>query len=175
MKDAPRSLRDDDKPHAHPEITFPDFSSAIAEWKVIGPFSGKEAITAELPADAATLWAEDGTRLHWRSVKAHPATLITPPLLNLNELFQRQANEAVAFARTEIESDADKTATLVLGVADGTEVFLNGQRLAARTGKREWADGNLRIANVKLRKGRNRLLLKLAHADSAWLLSARLQ
>lgn len=175
MKDSPPSPLTNDKPHAHPEITFPDFANAIAEWKVIGPFPGEEAEKTESPADAAIFWTEDGTRLHWRNVKAHPATPITPPLLNLNELFRRQANGAVAYARAEIEADADKTATLILGVADGVDVFLNGRRIAARKAKREWADGNLKIPNVKLRKGSNRLLLKLDHIDSAWLLSARLQ
>ena len=33
----------------------------------------------------------------------------------------------------------------------------------------------VKVENVKLRKGRNQLLLKLSHADSTWLLSARLQ
>ncbi len=167
---------DNDEPHAHPEITFPDFSNAVTEWEIIGPFSATEAAKAGIipPADAA-FWGEDGTRLRWRRSPAHPATPITPPLLNLNELFGRQANGLVAYAQAEIESEADKTVTLVLGVADRAEVFLNGQRIATKVGKREWADGNLRIENVQLRKGSNQLRIRLVHSDSAWLLSARLQ
>ncbi len=143
---------------------------------MIGPFSATEAAKAGIipPADAA-FWGEDGTRLRWRRSPAHPATPITPPLLNLNELFGRQANGLVAYAQAEIESEADKTVTLVLGVADRAEVFLNGQRIATKVGKREWADGNLRIENVQLRKGSNQLRIRLVHSDSAWLLSARLQ
>ena len=167
---------DNDAPHAHPEIAFPDFSNAVTEWDILGPLTAAEAATAGIiPPEDASLWAEDGTRLRWRRISAHPATPITPPLLNLNEHFGRQANGLVAYARAETESDADKTGALILGVADGTVVFLNGQRIAAKTGKREWSDGNLRVEGVQLRKGRNELLLKLNHADSAWLLSARLQ
>jgi hypothetical protein len=167
---------DNDAPHAHPEITFPDFTNAITEWKIMGPFTAAEsAKTGTIPPDDATLWSEDGTRLRWRHVAAHPSTPITPPLLNLNEVFGRQANGRIAYAQAEIESDADKTTTLVLGVADGAEVFLNGQRISAKTGKREWSDDNLRVEGVKLLKGRNRLVLTLSHTDSAWLLSGRIE
>ncbi len=170
------SPSDNDAPHAHPEIAFPDFSNAVTEWDILGPFSASEgAKTGIIPPEDAAFWGEDGTRLRWRRFSAHPATPITPPLLNLNELFGRQGNGLVAYAQAEIESEADKTVSLILGVADGAEVFLNGQRIATRVGKREWSDGNLRIENVKLRKGQNRLVLKLSHTDSAWLLSARLQ
>jgi hypothetical protein len=176
MEESPISPLDNDAPHAHPEISFPDFSNAITEWEILGPFSAAKAATAGIiPPSDETFWAEDGTRLRWRRSSAHPATPITPPLLNLNELFGRQANGHITYAQAEIESEADKTATLILGVADGADVFLNGQRIATRVDKREWSDGNLRIENIKLRKGSNRLVLKLSHIDSAWLLSARLQ
>ena len=129
----------------------------------------------DIPADDANLWAEDGTRLRWQHVAAHSATPITPPLVNLNEVFRRQGNGLVTYAKTVIESETDNTVSIILGVADGAEVFLNDEKVAERKGKREWADGNLRIENVKLRKGRNRLILKLSHVDSTWLLAARLQ
>ena len=162
--------------HPSPEIAFPSFAEAVTGWEFIGPFTAAEAPKADaIPADDANLWAEDGSRLRWRHVAAHPATPITPPLINLNEIFGRQGNGLVAYAKTAIESETVKTVSLVLGVADGAEVFLNGERIASRTGKREWSDGNLRIERVNLRKGRNRLLLKLSHADSTWLLSTHLQ
>ena len=176
MENASSAPVDNDAPHAHPEISFPDFSNAITEWEILGPFTAAQAAkTGIIPHADAAFWAEDGTRLRWRCFSAHPATPITPPLLNLNELFGRQANGLVAYAQAEIESEADTTATLILGVADSAEIFLNDQRIATRAGKREWSDGNLRIEDVKLRKGSNRLVLKLSHADCAWLLSARLQ
>ena len=156
-----------------PEIAFPSFADAVTNWEVIGPFTAAEATKAgAIPTDDANLWAEDGTRLRWRRVAAHPATPITPPLVNLNEVFERQGNGLVAYAKAEIAAERDSTATLLLGVTDGVEVFLNGDKITTRHGKREWSDGNLRIEGVKLRKGRNRILLKLAHAESTWLLSA---
>ena len=155
-----------------PETTFPDFAGAVTEWEVLGPLPASAKADA-IPADDAALWADDGTRLRWRRVAAHPATPITPPLVNLNEVFGRQANNLVAYARASISAEADGEAAFVFGVADGVEVFVNGQKVSARTGRREWSDGNLRIEGVKLRKGRNDLVLRLAHADSAWLLSAR--
>ena len=170
------SPSDNDAPHAHPEIAFPDFSNAVTEWEILGPFSSAEAAKPGIiPPDDTTLWAEDGTRLRWRRISAHPATPITPPLVNLNEIFGRQGNGLVAYAKAEIEADKEVPTSLSIGVADGAEVFLNGQRIATRAGKREWSDGNLRIDGIRLRKGRNSLIIRLVHGDSAWLLSARLQ
>ena len=175
-EDAPLSPPANDTSHAHPEITFPDFSDAITDWEFIGPFTAAEATKGDtIPPDDANLWAEDGTRLRWRRVAAHPAMPITPPLVNLNEVFGRQGNGLVAFAKAEIEADEEGPATLLLGVADGVEVFLNGEKIATRNGKREWSDGNLRVDGVMLRKGRNRLVIRLVHTDSTWLLSTRLQ
>ena len=156
-----------------PETTFPDFSGAVTEWEVLGPLPASAKACA-IPTDDATLWADDGTRLRWRRVAAHSATPITPPLVNLNEVFGRQADNLVAYARAEIVADNDGPFTLVLGVADGADVFVNGQRVSTRDGRREWSDGNLRIEGVKLRKGRNDLVIRLAHNDSTWLVSARL-
>ena len=156
-----------------PEIAFPSFAEVVTDWEFIGPFTAAEAAKAgTIPPDDANLWAEDGTRLRWRRVAAHPATPITPPLVNLNEVFRRQGNGLVAYAKAEIETDEEGPTTLLLGVADGVEVFLNGEKIAARNGKREWSDGNLRIDGVRLRKGRNRLVIRLVHIDSTWLLSA---
>ena len=158
-----------------PEITFPSFGDAVTDWDVIGPFTAAEAAKNDaIPPDDANLWAEDGTRLRWRRMAAHPATPITPPLVNLGEVFGRQGNGLVAYARARLDAEDERTVTLVLGVADDAEVFVNGQKVGARTGKREWSDGNLRIEDVKLPRGHNTLVVRLAHADSTWLLSARL-
>ena len=156
-----------------PEIAFPSFADAITDWEVIGPFTAAESAKASVisPNDA-NLWAEDGTRLRWRRVAAHPETPITPPLINLNEVFGRQCNGLVAYAKAEIEADKESSATLLLGVADGVDVFLNDEKVASRKGKREWSAGNLRVEGVRLRKGRNRLVIKFIHAESTWLLSA---
>ena len=174
MADASSSTLADATPHALPEMAFPDFSHAISAWKVIGPFADGKAAESVLRGEVATCLADDGSRLVWRSVAAHPSTPIAPPILNLNEVFGRQANGCAACVGADIKVDADCVATLVLGVADGAEVFVNGERVSSRAGKREWSDGNLRVEGVRLKKGPNRLLLRLGHDDSAWLVSARI-
>ena len=176
QKTAPVTTPGGDAPRPFPEISFPDFDDTITDWEVLGPLSASEATKNNAPPpDDANLWADDGTRLRWRQVSAHPEMPITPPLINLNEVFRRQGNDLVAYARAEIDADTDTTTTLLLGVADGAEVFVNGNKAAACSGKREWSDGNLRIDGVRLRKGRNRLAIRLVHADSAWLLSGRIE
>ncbi len=173
---SPMATPDEGTHRPFPETTFPDFAGAVTEWEVLGPLSASETAKNNAPPpDNANLWADDGTRLRWRCVSAHPATPITPPLVNLNEVFGRQANNLVAYARAQIMAEADGEATLVLGVADGAEVFLNGKKVSSCNGKREWSDGNLRLDGVRLRKGRNHLAIRLVHVNSAWLLSGRIE
>ena len=174
MADASRPCPPDAAPRALPEMAFPEFSNAISDWKAIGPFANVKADESVLRGKDEPFTADDGSRLFWRSVAAHPSTPIAPPILNLNEVFGRQANGFSACVGADIEAKDDCIATLILGVADGAEVFVNGERVASRAGKGEWSDGNLRVEGAKLKKGLNRLQIRLDHADSSWLVSARL-
>ena len=67
-----------------------------------------------------------------------------------------------AYARTRIESDADKPVTLRLVVDDWTVVWLNGQKVAALR-----HDDGLKVAKIpiKLKKGSNELLVKTSNSD----------
>ncbi len=171
---APVATPGEDTPHPFPEISFPDFGDTFIAWELLGPLPAS-AKADTIPPDDAALWADDGTRLRWRRVSAHPETPITPPLVNLNEVLGRQGNNLFAYARAQIMAEADGEATLVLGVADGAEIFLNGEKVASHNGRREWSDGNLRVEGVRLLKGRNSLVIRLVHADNAWLLSGRIE
>lgn len=134
----------------------------ISSWHVAGPFKDSRECHG---ANEASFW----------DVVAHAPTHVSPPLVNLCEVFGDAAEGAFALAETTVECEEDRVADLSVGVADGVEVFVNGEKAGvAFKGKREWRHGNVRVAGVRLRKGKNRITLRLAHADSAWLLSAHL-
>lgn len=135
----------------------------ISSWRVAGPFGD----------DVQAVHADAMPR---QDVQAHAMTAVSPPLVNLCEVFGVAAEGAHAVAETVVECDEDEVADLVLGVADGVEVFVNGERVGEPfRGRREWRGGNVRIDGIRLAKGANRITLHLAHAGSAWLLSAHLE
>ncbi len=81
----PLSAPTDSAPRALPEMAFPDFTGAVAEWRVIGPFTPDEAKRlGGIPRDGQFV-ADDGSRLFWRSVAAHPSTPMVQPMLILSD------------------------------------------------------------------------------------------
>lgn len=153
----------------YPEQEAPSFGMSLSLWRVIGPFGGIPA--GGFPESGIShIRAEDGTKIRWRSVKAHDKGVITPPLVNLAEVFGRQANDCTAFAETTISSVDDKDVTFVLGVSDGVRVLLNGEEAYTFDGRREWASGNVTFKG-HLKKGTNTLSLELRHRNSVWLFS----
>ena len=135
----------------------------ITSWRVAGPFKSAE--------DAAH--ASDGA---FTATYAHVPTEISPPLLKLCEVFGEAADGAHAVLEASVDCDADEVADLVLGVSDGVEVLVNGERAGEPFhGRREWREANVRVGGIHLRKGANIITLRLAHADSVWLVSAHLE
>lgn len=77
------------------------------------------------------------------------------------------------YAWAEIEVDQDQPALLGLGSDDGVKVWLNGEVLVEK-----WAQRPLRIDEdvlpLRLKKGRNQLLLKVQNIWGEWRFSCRL-
>ena len=83
--------------------------------------------------------------------------------VDLRTLEPHHGPACYAYARTSIESDADKPATLRLAVDDWTVVWLNGQKVAALR-----HDDGLKVVRIpiKLKKGNNELLVKTSNSDT---------
>lgn len=77
------------------------------------------------------------------------------------------------YAWTEIEVDQDQPALLGLGSDDGVKVWLNGEVLVEK-----WVQRPLRIDEdvlpLRLKKGKNQLLLKVQNIWGEWRFSCRL-
>ncbi len=84
----------------------------------------------------------------------------------------RKAN-VIAYAYCEIESAKPQTCVLALGTNDGGRVWLNGECVWERPGPRGLkTDGD--VVPVELKRGRNRLLLKIDQYGNRWGLMCRL-
>ncbi len=155
----------------------------VGGWLAAGPFSLPDGKFGHCrrpppagPVDPESIHLlDDGTFAAWKPAALNTnAAFSACPVANLTATFGRQANDSFAYALAKVESDSERDATLVLGVSDGIEVFLNGGKLLDDVRAREWQDGNVRVP-VRLRAGENELLLRLSHARGVWLLSAGLE
>ncbi|MFT3828587.1 MAG: hypothetical protein QM691_02670 [Opitutaceae bacterium] len=81
---------------------------------------------------------------------------------------------SIGYAWTEIESDSDKQAWLGIGSDDGLKIWLNGELVHSR-----WIRRNSKlddeIVPLRLRAGRNRLLVKIQNRTIDWSFVARLR
>ena len=130
-------------------------SLPLRDWLVIGPFDGSDwqGLDTAFPPEVE-LQAGYGD-LAWRRVSATPGI----PVLDCRAILGGD-DESVYFALTEIIAQQDTVATLARGLQSRAKVWLNGEEIlrdirAAGLTPDEYQEG------VRLRKGRNTLLVKL--------------
>jgi hypothetical protein len=71
----------------------------------------------------------------------------------------------VSFAYKEIESPAEQDVTVLLGTDDGAKLYVNGETAFESSATRAAAPGQDSVT-VKLRKGTNTVLLKIANGNN---------
>ncbi|MFA6293046.1 MAG: hypothetical protein WC637_14760, partial [Victivallales bacterium] len=79
------------------------------------------------------------------------------------------APELIAYCRTTIKSPADRNASLLYLGADNFRIFLNGELLLDTVKEKVnvWWSSGFKILTVKLKKGPNELLVKMANSSDA--------
>jgi hypothetical protein len=124
---------------------------------------GGEARLGSEPAVACTV---DG-----KALKLTPATA-EDGVLDLAKTVARQ-DYAIAYAVTTVESPDPVTAVLAVGSDGAVKVWLNDDLV-----HENWVQRGLQkdqdVVALKLRRGRNRLVMKLENGTAAWGLAARL-
>ena len=152
---------------------------AILDWHLLGPFAllggafGRSG--TDIPRSPVDMKAvhslDDGTFSCWQPASLRVnAAFSAAPIANLTATFGRQANNSFAYAVANIESAGGDEVEISLGVSDGVEAFLNGEKVFDDVRRREWQEGNARF-RATLRPGANELLLRLTHGCGVWLLS----
>jgi len=148
---------------------------SVARWWTLGPFENKgdglkdTVLAPETePVDLAKSYVgKGGRRIEWQK-KERPAAL--SPRLPFVLHFGNSRN-AAAYALTWIDSPTARDAVLAVGSDDGVVAWLNDERVHANLAHRGHVAKSDKIP-VKLKKGHNKLLLKITQAWGGWATSA---
>ncbi|MFY3746518.1 DUF3857 domain-containing protein [Anaeromyxobacter sp. Red801] len=138
----------------------------VGRWRVIGPFDdeGKRGLAEAFPPEKAVdLAAQHPGKVREVAWRALPEDAVVDGFVHLGAAL-RPAREVVAYALAEVEAPREIEARLWLGASGAARVWVNG---AAVLTDPDYHPARLdqRGAVVTLRRGANRILVKLCHQD----------
>jgi HEAT repeat protein len=140
-------------------------SPFIRDWLVCGPYSQPGVTGALKVFEIAFAPEKSGEKVEWKPVPKGDR-------VNLAGLFPDK-NDCAAYLKTEIVSPQDCDATLLLGSDDGVKAWLNGAVVHSKNVDRGCvADQD--SAPIKLKKGKNVLMLKVTQGGGGWMACARI-
>jgi putative heme-binding domain-containing protein len=138
--------------------------SPLLSWRLIGPFPNNDKAfppEKELKFDAS--YQGEGKKVKWMKGRGDGKN---HGKVNLLTLYQPNTN-VVAYGFAEIDTAADRDAQLLIGSDDSIVVWLNGKKVHEYLGDRAWAHDQDKV-NVKLKKGKNQLLIKCGQHGGFW-------
>lgn len=135
----------------------------VQDWWVVGGFDneGKAGCDTDFGPEAAldlrSVYPAKGKDVAWRRLPAKPwdgfsdlSTVVRP------------ASGVVAYAATVLQADVETKANLSVGTSGGVRVFVNGVKVLASDVYNLPREGQKKL-RVTLRKGNNRVLVKVCH------------
>jgi pimeloyl-ACP methyl ester carboxylesterase len=146
----------------------------LTGWLIAGPFagSGQNALFRDylkVAGGEAALRAREGDLADWglgRSVRWRPATPDNDGIIDFRKIFPDKFR-SIAYAYTEIVSDEDRYAVATIGSGIYVQVRLNGEIVhETRIFRATVRDEDTVL--LPLRKGTNRVLVKVEHMGLAW-------
>lgn len=152
------------------EIATAEAKGYLADWEVAGPYlqRGKKANELFDIPFGPEVFAD----VPWQPISIKPYEQ-HPAYLDLDEALMN-FDQTVAYLRTEIVSDAEKSAQLEIYTDDGVKAWLNGKLVHSNNisrGIQEEPD----TVTVTLRKGTNHLMLKVTDDVLSWGAIVRLR
>lgn len=147
----------------------PAEARVLRTWLLCGPFEGsldKEAFAGE--KDLAPAAGQSAGGRVWKVYSALDSAVDL-----MNESAIGVHNNSNAYAYAEITSPADKYARLLLGSDDGVKVWFNGVLILHNDVPRGVILEQDKLI-VRLKKGKNRLLMKVNNLGGGWYLSANI-
>jgi hypothetical protein len=139
-----------------------DNGDFIGRWSVLGPF-GKPFADDKVGGEAALTATIPVLTSNWFSVDLDLDGLTN----NLTSVFGVRTDSFV-YALTTLDSPVEQDAELLLGSDDGFAVWLNGETIGANLGIGRWAQPDSDRFPVRLKKGRNVLLVKITQMSGEW-------
>jgi putative membrane-bound dehydrogenase-like protein len=141
---------------------------AVDSWHVAGPFDNGGAdegldkvYPPEKGIDPKGVYDGKSGKVRWRTVRPGPGGYV-----DLQAFFAGHSDHIVSYLYRDVESPADQEATVLLGTDDGAKLWVNG-KLAYTSRAHRAASPEQDAVRVKLKKGGNRFLLKVANGDGA--------
>ena len=135
------------------------------DWRYIGPFdnAGIDAVaTPEKEIDLTkTYTGKNGQTVAWTKFKSFPIGAI----VDLKRF--KQSDNCVVYLYHEIDVDKATTLPISLGSDDFIKVWLNGEQVVSDDAVRPAAPDQ-DSATLKLKPGKNRLLLKVGNIAGGW-------
>jgi hypothetical protein len=145
----------------------------IGEWNLVGPFHAADM--DDLPtvyppeteaAPAPGYQGKNGATVRWRTARADEAGYVRlDSLVKPNE-------QAIVYASAYVLAPYDREAALLLGSDDGVRVWINGELVHSNPVYRAAAPDLDRV-DVRLKKGWNRVLIKVLQGAGGWGYYAR--
>ena len=136
-------------------------------WTIAGPFpspGGNAGLDTDFGPEKAAFdpkakFHAGGTpsEVAWRPIRTGPGGYI-----DLRAFHGDRAADSVSYLYAEVESPEAQDATVLLGTDDGAKLFVNGERVFGSTATRAAAPEQDAVP-VRLKKGANALLLKIAN------------
>jgi hypothetical protein len=135
-------------------------------WSIAGPFDNgagdaglDQAYPPEKGIDLKATYEGKGGKVSWRTVRPDARSYV-----DLKAFHGAASAQITSYLYAVVESPADQDAQVLLGTDDGAKLWLNGKEVFGTREHRAAAPEQDRVA-VKLRKGRNELLLKIVNGD----------
>jgi hypothetical protein len=140
----------------------------ITEWSLVGPFDAPDMdyLSVAYPPEKEIALnkryaGKGGMEVAWKKAAA-----LADGFLNLNDLFQ--PNERVLiYGLAYVHSPDDRTTHILLGSDDGVRVWLNDELVHSNPAYRGHYPDQDKV-KVSLRKGWNKVLIKVLQGDGGW-------
>lgn len=153
-------------------VTTADAFSLITDWKGVAPFDNVGGVGFDTPYAPEQQFAASGAidldggyegksgNIQWQSVKGSA----DEGLVDLAAAYNKEKG-AVAYLYAEFESPEDQPAQARLGCINANKVWVNGKEVMANEVYHSGSMLDQYVAPCELRKGTNRILLKICQNE----------
>ena len=137
-------------------------------WLIAGPFENgpdRAGLDREFPPekgiDLKATYEGKAGKVSWRTIQAGAGNYF-----DLQAFHGAASPRSVSYLYRRIESPADQEATILLGTDDGCKLWVNDQLVFTSRATRAAAPEQDAV-KVRLKKGKNKILLKIDNGDGA--------